>query len=121
MKNYEWIKDYLLAKKEVEEEYKVEWEATLYKVDNKMFVMIGEDNKGKEIITLKLAPETNLELQRKYPNMIVPGYYMNKKHWSSIYVDQELENKLLQDLLDDSYNVLITSLPKKRQVEINAD
>jgi len=121
MEKYEWIKEYLLAKKEVDEEFKTEWGAMLYKVDNKMFIMIGEDNVGKKIITLKLLPSTNVEIQKQYPNMIVPGYYMNKVHWSSIYFDESPKMELLQDLLDESYEVIFASLPKKRQVEINAD
>ena len=49
---------------------------------------------------------------------IIPGYYMNKDHWNSIKPDGRVEDDLLKDLLDKSYDLVLKSFSKKKQQEI---
>lgn len=116
--NYNWIEDYCLSKLGTHKTFKEEWNAVLYMIDNKYFILQAHDKEGRDIITFKLSEETNVRLQKNYPDMIVPGYYCNKKLWSSVYFDQNPSKELLQELIDESYGVLLSNLPKKRQLEI---
>ena len=116
--NYLWIEDYCLEKQGVYKKHKDEWGADLYMIDDKFFIMVGQDKAGKEIITLKQNIATNEKLQKEYPKMIVPGYYMNKQHWSSVYFDEKPTNELLKRMIDEAYEVLLSSFSKKRQMEI---
>ena len=115
---YPWVDDYCLAKKEVQKDYKVEWEATRYMIRGKMFALQGGDKEGKDIITLKLEPMMGELLRNQYQD-IVPGYYMNKEHWNSLYLDGNVPDGVLKDMLDKSYQLVFDSLPKKVQREIN--
>jgi len=116
---YAWIEDYCLFKKGVEKEYKAEWEALLYKVGGKMFVMQGQDNEGRSIITVKLEPPYGEFLRNEYDD-IRPGYYMNKLHWNSVDLNGSVSDDLLKTMLDQSYELVLHSLTKKAQNEIQS-
>ncbi|MBE0701186.1 MAG: MmcQ/YjbR family DNA-binding protein, partial [Acholeplasmataceae bacterium] len=93
------------------------WEATRYLLDGKMFVMIGNDKAGRDIISLKLNPEYGQFLRDAYDD-VYPGYYLNKDHWNSINLNGSLEDQLLKELIDQSYNLILKSLPKKTQAAL---
>jgi predicted DNA-binding protein (MmcQ/YjbR family) len=47
---------------------------------------------------------------------------MNKVHWNSIKPDGEVPDDLLKDLLDKSYQLVLSGFSKKKQMEImNSD
>ena len=117
--NYEWLDAYCLAKKGVEKDFKPEWNATRYMIKGKMFAMQGGDKFGKPIITVKLEPLFGELLRKEYKD-IVPGYYMNKVHWNSLYLEGNVPDAVLRDMLDKSYNILLVSFSKKIRDEIAA-
>ncbi|MFX3619133.1 MAG: MmcQ/YjbR family DNA-binding protein [Sporolactobacillus sp.] len=114
---YEWINDYCLLKKGVNKDFKTEWNALRYSIGGKMFAMQGGDKIGKPIFTLKLAPELGDSLRREYSD-IVPGYYMNKTHWNSLYLEGDVPDNIVRFMIDRSYEVVFNSLPKKIQKQI---
>lgn len=68
-------------------------------------------------ITLKLEPEEGNFLRGQYDD-IIPGYYMNKQHWNSVNPNGEIEDELLKDLLNKSYNLVLGGFSRKKQSEI---
>jgi predicted DNA-binding protein (MmcQ/YjbR family) len=114
---YIWIDTYCLSKNAVIKDYKIEWDATRYMIDSKMFVLIGQNKEKREIISLKLNPEYGEFLRNEYDD-IKPGYYLNKEHWNSINLDGSVPDDLLKELVDQSYALVLHSLTKKRQSEI---
>ena len=69
---------------------------------------------GRPIITLKLEPAFSDMLRSKYED-IVPGYYMNKLHWSTVYLDGNVPQDVLADIVYASYQLVRSSLSKKMQ------
>ena len=114
---YEWIDEYLLDKKRVQKDYKLEWEAYRFMVENKMFVMLAQDKQKKDIITVKVEPLYGEVLRKEYKD-IVPGYYMNKQHWVSINREGQVPDSVVKEILDKSYLTLLASFSKKIQKEI---
>lgn len=114
---YAWLDAYCLSKKGVEKEYKLEWKATRYMIKGKMFVLEGGDKEGKPIVSVKLDPEFGDFLRQQYSD-IVPGYYLNKEHWNSLYLEGNVPDDILRDMLDKSYNLVLASMSKKLQKEI---
>ncbi len=114
---YDWIDSYCLKKIASTRDYKFEWDATRYLIDNKMFVLIGHNKEKKEIISLKLQPEYGVLLRSEYED-INPGYYLNKEHWNSINLDGWVPDDLLRELIDQSYDLIRYSLTIKRQKKI---
>ncbi len=114
---YSWIEKYCSEKQGAILEYKQEWQATKCMVGNKMFALQGKDKTDRPIITLKLLPEDGYFLREQYED-ITPGYYMNKEHWNSVYLDGSVESEIIKDMIDKSYQLIFDALPKKTKKEI---
>jgi len=114
---YDFIQAYCLSKKGAVEDYKQEWDAIRYCVCGKMFALVGHDNEKNPIISVKHDPEYGAELRERYTD-IIPGYYLNKMHWSSVFLSGNVPEAVLKQMLDGSYELIFNSLPKKVQNEI---
>lgn len=123
MNQYEWLDDYLSKKTGVTKDFKVEWGWNRYMVGGKMFAarccpdIKYKDCGGREIITLKCDPLL-LEVLIKEHEEIIPGFYMDKRNWISVFLDGALDEQLLHDLCDQSYKLVFNKLTKKLQNEI---
>jgi predicted DNA-binding protein (MmcQ/YjbR family) len=111
---YGWIDEYCLAKNGAEKDFKIEWNAIRYLIGGKMFALQGGDKYEKPIITLKCIPPFGETLRKEYEH-IVAGYYMNKEHWNSVYLDGDVPDAILKQMIDMSYDLVFTSLSKKLQ------
>ena len=117
-KEIKWIDSYLLAKAGISKNLQTEWNWIRYVIDGKMCVAVCLDEQDNPYyITLKLRPENGMDLQEQHED-IIPGYYMNKKHWNSIKVNGSISDQLLKDMLDEAYELVLSSFSKKRQLEI---
>lgn len=117
--SYEWLDSYCLSKLGAVKDFKVEWNATRYMIQDKMFAMQGGDKEGKAIITLKLPPPVGSILRQQYEE-IIPGYYMNKEHWNSLYLEGNVPDDVVRDMVDQSHGLIFESLTKKVQRELQA-
>ena len=43
---------------------------------------------------------------------IIPGYYMNKKHWITVSLTDEVPDKMITDLASGSYKLIVNKLTK---------
>lgn len=115
---YLWMDEYLLGKVGVTKDLQKDWNWMRYQIGGKMFAAICMDEHNKPYyITLKLEPLEGEFLRKQYED-IIPGYYMNKKHWNSIKVDGQVPDDLLKDLLDKAYQLVLKGFSKKKQKEI---
>jgi len=114
---YEWLGEYCLSHAGATTDYKPEWEATRYLVGGKMFAMCGGDKEGKPILTLKLEPAFGHLLRQQYAH-IVAGYYMNKEHWNSLYLEGNVPDEVVRTMIAQSHGLVLESLSKKLQKEI---
>ncbi|SET18016.1 Predicted DNA-binding protein, MmcQ/YjbR family [Natronincola peptidivorans] len=114
---YPWLDEYCKSKLGAEKDFKVEWDATRYLIGGKMFAMQGGDKNKKAIITLKCHPQFGRSLRKDYKD-VVAGYYMNKEHWNSVYLDGDVPDNILKQMIDMSYESVLSSLSKKKQMEI---
>lgn len=118
--NIEQLRDYCIQKKEVTEAFPFDDNVLVFKVLGKVFLLTGMDSweKGEAAVNLKCDPDYALELRDNYES-IEPGYHMNKKHWNTIRIFQgELSSKLLLELIDHSYDMVIKSMPKKMRSQL---
>ena len=114
---YEWIDGYCMEKKGVTKDFQPAWNAARYFVGGKMFAMRGGDKYGKPIFTMKLDPQYG-ELLRQQFSDVVPGYYSNKVHWNSLYLDGCVPDETVRDMVDGAYQAAFKTLTKKAQREI---
>ena len=102
--------DHFLSKTGAEECTPFGPDVLVYKVAGKMFALaVPADFPAR--INLKCDPERALALRDEY-EAITPGYHMNKRHWNTLVLDGSLPSKLVRDLIDHSYELVVASLPK---------
>jgi len=102
------IEDYILSKKGAEKSYPFGEEAAVYKVNNKMFALIG-----KMGVNLKCDPDEAI-LWRSMYDGVTPGYHMSKEHWNTVALDGKdaVHEDLVQKMIDDSYDLVVKKLSK---------
>ena len=104
------LEKYLSEFKGAEASYPFGPEALVFKVMEKMFALVSKkDNPCR--LTLKCTPADCEVLVSEFES-VVPGYYMNKKHWITISLTGELDDKMLCDLAKDSYKLVVNMLTK---------
>jgi len=111
--NVEEIREYCITKKAVTESFPFNETTLVFKVMNKIFCLLSLDDIR---VALKNDPEKNIELRAHYSS-IIPGYHLNKQHWNTIELDGTVPTKLLVEMIDESYDLILKSLPKKTQEE----
>lgn len=101
------LRDYVLAKEDVEECFPFGPGNFVYKTRGKIFMLISTDEEVMRT-NLKCDPEYAVELRENYPNAIIPGYHMNKKHWNTLILENGngLKLTLIKVLIDMSYNLV---------------
>ena len=101
----EQLRDYILQKPSVTEGFPFGEDTLVFKVNNKIFLLVGLNSNPLQF-NVKCNPDKAIELREEYPENILPGYHMNKKHWNTIIVDGTISNKLLKEMIDDSYELV---------------
>lgn len=82
-----------------------------------MFALI--DLEGANTIMMKCDPEYALELRERY-NAIDGAFHFNKKYWNQILFDGDADDKLIEHLIDHSYEEVLKKFTKKLRAEYDA-
>jgi predicted DNA-binding protein (MmcQ/YjbR family) len=98
----EWVRDLCLSFDDVEECQPFGPENLVYKINGKMFLLISLDDIPPRI-NIKTDPDKSEELREAYPDNILPGFHMNKKHWNTLVLNTRLSPSLVQTLIRESY------------------
>jgi len=114
--NIEQFRTYCLSKKHVTESFPFDDATLVFKVANKLFAL-SNLNKQPTTVNLKCNPERAIQLREEYSE-IIEGYHMNKKHWNTVTINGSLPNTLIKELVDHSYNLVVSGLTKKLQKEL---
>lgn len=107
--NIEEFREYCLAKPGTSEGLPFGESALVFKVAGKMFALTDLDHFGS--INLKCDPAQALLLRDLYEE-VQPGYHMNKTHWNTIHLSGRILDDQLKSWIDDSYRLVVQSLPK---------
>ena len=100
--NIEELRDYVLQKPSVTEGFPFGEDTLVFKVQEKIFLLTGLESNPLQF-NVKCNPDKAIELREEYPESVLPGYHMNKKHWNTVIVDSVLSRKQLQEMIDHSY------------------
>jgi predicted DNA-binding protein (MmcQ/YjbR family) len=104
---------YFLSKPGSQETMPFGPDVLVYKVGGKMFALTSPEAFPSRI-NLKCDPERAVMLRDEHDS-IIPGFHMNKRHWNTLVLDGSLPKKLVMDLVDHSYDLVVASLPKEKQ------
>ncbi len=117
--NIEELRNYCITKKGVTEHFPFDEVTLVFKVMEKMFALVSLDKweQGETKINLKCDPERALELRTDYES-IRPGYHMNKKHWNTVTLNNDVSDVFAFELIDHSYELVVKGLTKKLKEEL---
>jgi predicted DNA-binding protein (MmcQ/YjbR family) len=116
--NIEELRTYCLSKKGVTEEFPFDEYTLVFKVIGKMFALTGLDSEDATV-NLKCEPSYAVELREEFSDDIFPGYHMNKQHWNTVSYSGSLKDKFVKELVDHSYDLVVSGLTKKQKDELN--
>ena len=106
----EQLRNYCIAKPNATEGFPFGEAILVFKVAGKIFLLASLDSHPLQF-NIKCEPDVAIELRESFPDTVLPGYHMNKKHWNTILVNGKLSTAQLQTMIDASYNLVA---PKKK-------
>lgn len=115
--NIEEFRNYCIAKKGVTEEFPFDESTLVFKVMGKMFALTSLDRIPLQA-SLKCDPERALELRETYGGSIMGAYHMNKTHWNTLFLEEKVPLKLIRELIDHSYDLVVAGLTKKLRTDL---
>jgi predicted DNA-binding protein (MmcQ/YjbR family) len=96
---------------DLEHPFGPEWD--VFKVRGKVFMLMTEVT-GEPIVILKSEPHDATALRTEHAD-ITPGYHMNKQHWITLHPGGSLEPSLVEDLVTESYLLVVENLPRAQR------
>ena len=118
--NIETIREYILQKPSVTEGFPFGEDTLVFKVNEKIFLLAGLDSSPLQF-NVKCDPEKAIELRDEYPESVLPGYHMNKKHWNTVIIDGSISDNEIYKMIDESYSLVYKGLNRKQQEQFNSD
>jgi len=97
----------------VTEEFPFTERHSVFKVAGKMFA-ISELGARPLKVSVKCEPDLARAHRASYP-AVQPGYHLNKRHWNTITLDGSLADRLVLDMLEDSYDLVVEGLPRAQR------
>jgi predicted DNA-binding protein (MmcQ/YjbR family) len=98
------------------EEFPFGPENSVFKVAGKMFALSALEGEPLEV-SLKCEPEL-AEGPRAAHEAIIPGYHLNKRHWNTVTLDGSLPEQMVVEMIEDSYDLVVSKLAKSKQAEL---
>ncbi|MGA2927009.1 MAG: MmcQ/YjbR family DNA-binding protein [Solirubrobacteraceae bacterium] len=109
----EELRDHCLAFVGSVEEFPFGPHTSVFKVAGRMFAL-SRLAETPPRISLKCDP-TLAEQLRGAHAAVLPGYHLNKRHWNTVIIDGSLPDAMIADLIEDSYDLVVSKLPRARR------
>lgn len=109
------VREMLLAKPGATEDFPFGPDVMVFRIGEKGKIfgfLAWEENPLR--ISLKCDPDRALELRDRYPD-IIPGYHLNKRLWNTVILGADEVWELLPEMIDESYDLILASLPKSKR------
>lgn len=103
--NAEEIRNYVLEKNDVIESFPFGDNVLVFKIKGKIFLLLSLNEEALSL-NVKCDPDKAVELREDYPELIMPGYHMNKMHWNTVF-PEALKKTLVTEMIDDSYDLVL--------------
>ncbi len=115
--NIEEIRDFALSLPGTHEDFPFDEATLVFKVMGKMFALTSLNSTPLRV-NLKCDPFKAVELRERFAS-VLPGYHMSKKHWNTVVIDGEIDDNEILLWLKESYDLVVSGLPKKVINELN--
>ncbi|MGU3470910.1 MmcQ/YjbR family DNA-binding protein [Paenibacillus sp. D51F] len=86
-------------------------------VKDKMFALFGRHAEW-ESVNLKADPDEAWLQRESYPDSVLPGYHMNKRHWNTVVLNGQVPGDIVRQMLQESYQLVVAKFPKRVRAEL---
>jgi predicted DNA-binding protein (MmcQ/YjbR family) len=117
--NPDELRSHCLSFSGAEETFPFGPRTSVFKVAGKMFALSQLDADSLRV-SLKCEPELAVAL-RAANAAVLPGYHLNKRHWNTVIVDGSLPDQAVRDMVEDSYDLVVSSLAAARRRALGWD
>lgn len=98
------------------EEFPFTETTSVFKVGGKMFALTALGGAPLSV-SLKCDPEVAVSLRLRYP-AITGGYHLNKRHWNTVVLDGSVPARLVREMIEDSYDLVVAGLPRREREKL---
>ncbi|MFJ3229824.1 MmcQ/YjbR family DNA-binding protein [Streptomyces sp. NPDC086787] len=112
------LRAFCLSFNAVVEEFPFGPETSVFKVCGKLFALSRLDA-DPLTVNLKCDPEDAVRLRTEHEGLIIPGYHMNKRHWNTVTADGGLPDRMVRELVEDSYDLVVAGLPRAERLRLD--
>lgn len=109
--NLEELREYCLSLPHATEDMPFDEDILVFRICNRIFALTSLESVPLWV-SLKCDPEHAIELREQYPDKIVAGYHLNKKHWNTVSLE-DLPHPLIKEMIQHSYDQVLAKVPKK--------
>jgi predicted DNA-binding protein (MmcQ/YjbR family) len=88
-------------------------ETSVFKVEGKMFAL-SQLSADELKISLKCEPALAEQLRETHAE-VTPGYHLNKRHWNTVTLEGSLPERMIKDMIEDSYDLVVSKLSEARR------
>lgn len=89
---------------------------SVFKVAGKMFAL---SQLAREPLSVSLRCEPDLAVQLRAAHAAInPGWHLNKRHWNTVTLDGSLPDRMVRELIEDSYDLVVERLPRKTRTAL---
>ena len=114
--NLEELREYCLSLPHVTEDMPFGEDILVFRICNRIFVLTSLESVPLRV-SLKCDPERAIELREQYPDKIIAGYHLNKKHWNTVLLEG-LPLALIKEMIQHSYDQVLAKVPKKEREKL---
>ena len=86
---------------------------SVFKVAGKMFALSALRRRPLQV-SVKCEPELALQFRASYES-IDAGWHLNKRHWNTITLGGDAPDRLVRDMIEDSYDLVVAGLPRRER------
>jgi predicted DNA-binding protein (MmcQ/YjbR family) len=88
-------------------------ETSAFKVAGKIFAL-SRLAESPIRVSLKCEPLLAEQLRAAHAS-VLPGYHLNKRHWNTVMIDGSMPDRMIKDMVEDSYDLVVSKLPPPRR------
>ena len=107
------LRDHCLSHLGTRETFPFGPETSAFKVADKIFAL-SRLAEAPLRVSLKCEPRLAERLRAAHP-AVIPGYHLNKRHWNTVLIDGSLPDGVICDLIEDSYDLVVSGLSRARR------
>ncbi len=114
----EALRAYCLNKRKVTESFPFDDVTLVFKVMGKMFAIMPLEK--EQMISLKCDPDRAIKLRDRYAG-VQPGWHLNKTHWNQVLLESDVDDKLIMELVDHSYDLIVAKFTRAMKADYLED